>query len=378
MISRLVLRVLLALFVVASIGCKKQNAAPKVLPPTAEEAEAFAKRFATIVSSCDGPAIEAAFDYKTLVARMVAGTSFSKPQLEQFRREMREAMGTGFCQQLAESNYTYLRTQMIDGAPRPLLRVVDASGALNYHQLLLDKQGSEVRLVDIYFYASGEHVSETFRKLADTLLESGSMKTSLMLQRIKELMASGDSAEARRVLQQLPAAVRKTKAAMLLEVGLTSEDVDAPEYLAAIEAYGKAFPNDPSLDLVMLDSMFLRKQFDEALVVIDRLDERVGGDAYLDAMRAGIYGEAGKREEAVAAAKRATEREPTLESAWWQLLTQQSAAQQYAGAVATLATLRDKFGAPTDRESLAADERFTGLAASKEYSDWAGAESAPE
>ena len=86
--------------------------------------------------------------------------------------------------------------------------------------------------------------------------------------------------------------------------------------------------------------------------------------------RAGIHGEAGRHPEALAAAKRATEREPTLEAGWWQLLTQQSAAKEHGAALATLEVLRDKFSAVVDHDSLAGDERYVGLAASDEFAAW--------
>ena len=68
--------------------------------------------------------------------------------------------------------------------------------------------------------------------------------------------------------------------------------------------------------------------------------------------------------------KRATQREPTLEEAWRQLLRQQAASKRYADAVPTLDRLHDKFGAKITPEALAADERYRGLAASPEYAAW--------
>lgn len=370
MISRYVLRTLLPLLAVASLSCKEKVAPPKVSPPTVAEAEALAKRLEASISPCKRTEIDSAMDYDKLLARTLRGHRLGDHERDQIRREMTNAIGGMLCTQLDSSDYTYLRTQMIDGVPRPLLRVVDASGAFNYHQLELDKQGGDVRAVDIYFFASGENMSETFRALTETLVGTGSTAASNSLRRIRQLMDTGDHAEARALLQKLPAAVRGTKAAMLLDVKITGESIESPEYLAAIDAYAKAFPNDPSLDLVVLDGLFLRKKYDEALAVLDKIDQRVGGDPYLDTMRAGIHGEAGRHPEALAAAKRATEREPTLEAGWWQLLTQQSAAKEHGAALATLEVLRDKFSAVVDHDSLAGDERYVGLAASDEFAAW--------
>jgi tetratricopeptide (TPR) repeat protein len=368
-----VLRVALALLVVASVSCKDKTPPPrKVSPPSMEEAEAFAKKFASSASPCDPAAIDAVFDQDTLVRRAVTGHKFSSRQFEQLRREAKSAIGKSLCQQLEHGSYTYLRTQLVDGTPRPLFRVVDDSGGFNYHQLELDKQGAEIRAVDLYIYVSGENMSETFGNLAKALVEAGNLKTNMSMQKMRKLMASGEYAEARQLLQELPAELRKTKAAMLIAVELSSESTEDPAYLAAIDAYAKAFPNDPSLDIVLLDGMFLRKKYAEALAIIDRLDKRVGGDAYLEVLRANMHIEGGKQAEGIAAAKRATERERTLEAAWWQLLTAQAVAKDYAAALTTLDVLQKEFDADFDQETLSSDERFTGLAASKEFEAWSG------
>jgi tetratricopeptide (TPR) repeat protein len=352
----------------ASSACKREVEPPKVTPPTTEEADAFAKHFATVIGSCDESKLEPIVDYDTFGARAVSGYRLSQRELDVVRKELRRALVSTLCDQLAGSDYKHLRTQTVNGTPRPLFRLVDQEAAFNYHVLELGKSGGKVRLVDMYLYTTGEDMTATLRDLIDRLKDHSGMSTKLTINRINQLRQDGKPAEARELLTQLPADVRKTKGVMLMDVMLA--DVDDPAYLEAIDKYSRAFPNDPSLDVVRLDALFLRKKYGEAHAIIDRIDKRVGGDAYLDTIRAGLHGEAGEHPQALAAAKRATEREPMLESAWWQLLTQQTGAKQYVEATATLDVLVEKFDAEFDEEMLAADERYTAFSQSQEFLAW--------
>ncbi|HEU0031174.1 MAG TPA: hypothetical protein VFQ53_11115 [Kofleriaceae bacterium] len=371
--------IFVAAVAVLACACKQQENAPPPKPtaPTVQEAEAFAKDFAKKMAPCDTASVDRAFLPEVMVARAVSGRSISRTQVSQLERELDGKIGTMLCTNMKADSYTYLRTQMVDGTPRPLFRVLGDAG-VNYHELELDKRGGEIKIADLYIYMTGERLSDTFANLIDTLMASPDMMgSSLTMTRIRQLMASGDYASARQELQSLPSKLRQSKPMMLMDVQLTSELDNEAEYGKAIDAYAKAFPNDPSLDLVQVDGTLMKKKYAETLAILDRLDKRLGGDPYLDVLRAGALSESGKLEDAVTAAQKATTREPTLEPAWWQLLTTQSAAKHYGDALKTLETLRDKFGAKTDAASLRADERFIKLAASKEYAAWIKGAPAP-
>ncbi len=377
-------RALLVLTVLGAgvaVSCKQQEntppPAPAPSPPTAQEAETFAKAFASHMVPCTGAALDRDINIDQIVDRAVAGRSISSADVRGFRRGL-GSVGTMLCSQITpDTTYTYLRTQTIDGTPRPLFRMLGDDG-VNYHSLELDKHGSEIRAADLYIYLTGEQLSSTFGNLFDLALHSGAaVEMSEKVTRIKTLMASKQLVEANALLKSLPASLRNSKALLLLGVQIASGLNDDAEYVSAIETYGKAFPNDPSLDLVMVDAAFLRKKYDDAIKMIDRLDKRLGGDPYLESLRAGAYGESGRYAEALVHAKKATEQEPTLVQNWWALLTQQAGGKDYPGALVTLAVLRDKFHASVEHENLRADPRFTVLTQSKEYAAWRKAAPAP-
>ena len=355
----------------ALVACKSSNPpARKVSPPTPTEAEAFAKELATKMSPCDSAALNAVLDFDMVITRAVAGRNIPRGAVKQIKREA-PRIGAKFCAELGDASYTYLRTQTVDGSPQPLFRVITGT-AVNYHQLELDKRDGVIRAADIYLYGTGERLSDTFGKLFDSMMETSVRDAGQAMRRVQRLVAAEDYEQALVALKAMPDKLRRSKPLMLMEVQIASNLDDESKYLAAIEAYGRAFPNDPSLDLVMVDGAYLRKEWDEVLRLVDRLDKRVGGDPYLDLLRAESLGESGKRAEAIALAKQATEAEPTLEQAWWQLLTQQAAARDHASAIATLVVLRDKFGADVTEDTLRADDRFGGLVESAEFAAHAG------
>ncbi len=87
---------------------------------------------------------------------------------------------------------------------------------------------------------------------------------------------------------KLPDSVRQEKYVKLLRIQLTYR-MNEPEFEKAISDYETVFPKDPSLYLVAMDGLFKFKKYDRVLETIDKLDQAIGGDTFLDAYRANIY-----------------------------------------------------------------------------------------
>ena len=90
--------------------------------------------------------------------------------------------------------------------------------------------------------------------------------------------------------------------------------------MAALEALEAAFGDEPSVAFLLVDGYAAVKRYDAALAALDRLDKGLGGDPYLSYQRAVLLGLEKKPAESKAAARQATEREPTLTVAWWHLV----------------------------------------------------------
>ena len=364
----------LVLLAAGLLACKQaQPEARRLVAPSATEAEAFAKDFAMHVGPCNPAELDRRIDAKLLFTRAFAGRKVPDAEKDGFVRGF-GSVGRSLCRELTEEarvDVAFLRLRTVDGAPRPLLRLV-TQGILTYVELELDKQAGGVRVADLTMASAGERFSDVIGGAVDMLdappaeVEALAEKT----QRVNSLMANKQWKDAEQAFRALPSKFRATKAARLMELRIAAELGD-DTYRVALEAFAKASPNDAALALLQIDRALLQKQPADALRHIDGLDQHVGGDPYLDVLRADAQAAAGKLDEALAAAERAAKAVPAIDAVWWVLLTQQAANARFADATATLAVLRDRFQHDVSAETLGSDERFTVLVQSPEFAAWA-------
>ncbi|MEO8703413.1 MAG: BTAD domain-containing putative transcriptional regulator [Kofleriaceae bacterium] len=333
--------------------------------PPRSELDELATRFAAAMSPCNPTTIDTLVDSDALITRMIAGRNFTSSQIDRLRRSARGHIGAIVCARLPSDSFTYLRTQTIDRTPRPLFRML--TRGLNYVELELATTGGAVRIVDFYNVGDGENLSQLLGDAASRVVAGGETPSTVAV-RVRQRVSERQGAEARVLLATLPADVRRTKTMMLMAIKIAELLDDEPAYLAAVDAYAKQYPGDPSLELVQLDHSILRKD-PHAFTLIDRLDKRLGGDPYQDIMRAAAAREAGNHAAAVTYAKRATEREPGLEVAWWALAAAHAGAGNINAALATFGHLRAQFRATFG--GLRDDARFIALTATAEYAAWA-------
>ena len=86
------------------------------------------------------------------------------------------------------------------------------------------------------------------------------------------------------VYAALPESLQKEKS-ILIERTNVAKHLRGKPYDDAIRDYLKAFPNEPNLNLLMIDAYQEHRLFDRELTCIDGLDRTVGGDPYLDVLR---------------------------------------------------------------------------------------------
>jgi hypothetical protein len=369
-------------------GCARKDAVAPVAPapaPTAPgpaspsisaaDAEVFARAFAAAISGCDPEAVNAMLDLEELGERVAAGR-----RLPVTREQATAKLAATLCAKLGdEVHYQLLRLRIVDGQHRPLFRLLDdADDGVNYHELALAKGADGViRAVDIYVYVTGEYLSESLGAVYEGLMVSAEQGSSFAgmgatMKQARELVAAGRHDEARAALAALPAALRATKALRAIEVQISSDQAEAT-YLAAIDAYRRDFPDDPSVELLLMDAFVLRQDYRRALQSIDVLDRLVGGDPYLEALRSLLHVELGDLAGAAELAASAITREPELYMGWAALLLTRIHAGDIAGAIATMDEVWARFGVALDEATMRADPSFAGLLASAEYAAWKAA-----
>ena len=373
----------LVLAVIVFAACEKKQA-PAPPPVTEAEATDFAKQLAaaTLTQPCDNETVAMMIDGDAVAARMNRGAKSKETEFGIGHFKDPHAVARILCAwQQGVEGYRMLHMGKRDGQPAPIMRRLaraprKAVVIVGYDQLVLEKQGKDVKLVDIYSYTQGDFLSNLLVSGMDAMSDQGiggSMDAATALKKSRELQKDGKFAEALAVVDALPPEVHNSRMVQMARLRI-ADQLSQDAYKQALDELAKLFPNDPSVALVDVDGAFLRGDFTKALADIDTIDNAVGGDPFQDAIRASVYisrNQPGDYDKAAAAAEKAITTEPTLAKGWWARLDVAVKRKQYKLAVETMQHLHDDFGAKLDPDALAKLPDYTDFLASDEYKAYA-------
>jgi len=272
--------------------------------------------------------------------RATAGLPAPKEVDSGFRKSFKTGPAmTELTRQLLKANYKFLRIHDVDDTRRALFRLIKPGNAgktdagVVYHDLILERKNGATQIADVYVVGSGELLSETARKLflvALARIKKGFF-ARLLGDEVEEIKYINDMMEFSRLLKdkKLPDAMKihqnfppdlqtnKTILFQRLSAALQTEDKD---YEPALDLWQKTFPKDPSFDFVAMDFYLLKKKPLKLIEAIEQLDEKVGGDAYLDLLKATQWQMLEDWGKSAEAARRALVREPSMTQAYTLLL----------------------------------------------------------
>jgi tetratricopeptide (TPR) repeat protein len=312
-----------------------EGSAPKVSAEDAEEAFfEFAVEVEETMAMLDSSVLDEALDFGAMGRRITNKVPGHPGQRREFLAGMGpsiRAIGAEIVAGLEiDGAFSFLGLRERDGKPHLQFRVL-IEGGLNYYELEveLDSAG-DVRIVDIYIFLLGEHLSSMARRLymqmvaaesPDAVEADGEAGSDLVeyideIRHFQGLCEGGEVDEALALFETLPKSLREERfmqSQRATVAQLAADDV----YMEVLNAYAKLFPGDENLCLWMMDAYILVGDFEKALAAIDDVENLVVGDDYLDCLRASVLLEMGKVEEAIAKARSACEAIPQLEDAWW-------------------------------------------------------------
>jgi hypothetical protein len=364
--------VLAALVTTAAVGagCGKKTPKPVVVNVGAAVSDAEARKFAKELNekaqAGDVTAVSDMFDIEAMGETASQGLDIRTSSKEGFLRGMKSAAQAqeGFGGQLIApvaggGSLGLLRVLNRDGQKAARIRIQHGGeGGLNYMDVVLARRtDGKIRAVDVYTFATGELMSATIRRAVIQLAasenrgilarltgaENDYIKNAPRIKEISQAIMQGRGAEALAICESLPDSLKNDKSVMVIRIRAASM-VDEEKYMAAMEDFQKAYPNDPAQDLMSIDYFFLRKQYDKALEVVDRLDRAVGGDPYLDTIRAGALVMAGRTADAKKAAQRLAQAEPDKSDGPMTLLSIALAEKDHAETLRLLKLLESRFG----------------------------------
>lgn len=363
-------------------------------PATQSDAEAFrefAQQIQSAAQRADQSFFDRAFDRDATLALAMNGLDGPPALAEQFRsvEKANWSIAQGFLGQVGQGLATY-RFQRLrsgpGGRPQALFRLMVNEGGVTFHEYALRRDASGVKVVDFYAYSGGEWKSESLRRnwlsglreagLATRLTRLAGVENEMAqqapeIQRILKLNTAGQSAEALAALLKLPPSVQADRNLLVIRMSV-AQKVGEREASEAVDAFARQFPNDPSLNLLRVDMLAGRKQYDEALAAIERVQQATGGDAYLDQLTGAVFYLKGDRDAARAAAQRAIEREPSFANGYLMLLRLALEARDHAE-TARLLSAYEPYAPAGSMAGLLSGPEFAEFVRSDEHRRWAAA-----
>ena len=226
---------------------------------------------------------------------------------KQIKKEMKNFwhqldMGDKIVQSLGETGqYKLVKHYEKDGIHHLIFRLYATDG-LNYHDVELTKYKGKPRIADIYIYLTGESFSKTVADLAEAFGGSKGRDDgediASSIKRMRDYIKTGEYEKAEIFYTGLPSSIKDQKSVRLMAIMLY-KDYDDDKYLEQLESFKDRFPDMPNIDLLMIDAYIMRKNYARAIEAVDKLDQFIDKDPFLDFYRGLIYNMEEKTDEAV-------------------------------------------------------------------------------
>jgi tetratricopeptide (TPR) repeat protein len=260
--------------------------------------------------------------------------------------------------------YNLLNIQERKGGVELLYRMILPDGTLNYHAYLLSPDGTSARVADIYLYMSASWLSEMLAELISYSENGLEGRPGLTL--VNHRLASGDMEAARAAFESLDVRLQKSRLGTFMALQMASNE-DGDAYAAALDTLEARYPGDPALSLLLSDHFVGVGEYDRAHLALNRIDAHVGGDPYIDAMRANLALDEGQSAQAISYAQRAIDEEPTLLLPYWTLMAVFLDHEEHERVAGLLRFIVDDLGVPLDLDRLETEQQFAAFVESEAF-----------
>ncbi len=340
----------------------------------------FARALEVALNKGDVATFDKAFDADAFYDRAVGKTELSATIAKLLKPLIQSGCVSQAVFTLSAPAYKFLRVRTVDGQSRALFRLVRAGGAFAYHDLVLDGQS---RIVDVFQYHAGEFHSATARRFF--VPDDAALKTFNQLKsptdgdlaaatqaspfwKLSELRQEGDAKKVLAYFDEKKADLVKVRLAHVTRVDAARE-TDKATHDKAVAEMLEAFPDDATTHLAAILGFIRYRQLEKAIDAIDRLDKAVGGDGFLNVMRATAHLEAEiDLPKARAFAEKLTDAEPTLQIGWLTLIGIHATAKDFKE-LARCLTLFEKHTKQSIGD-LALVPLYAEFMKSPEYAEW--------
>lgn len=366
-------------------GCHfgtSENVEPPQAPiPRADyqKALSFSRDIAETINRGDASLLNQAMDAAALVRRATAGLADAATLQSQLEQQDIGVLQVG--SQLVSSVSQGAKLKFLglnwNGGRAKSSYLVDLPSGMNYiiFYLTEDSTGS-IRIVDIFDYVSAEITSTRLRRLV-----AGRSSVGFSIRRMSEptvgaavdsmlkLAGAGSRQEAIKYSEQLPSAIRDDKFVAVQRI-LIGKSIGEDEYQAALRRMYKLFAGDPECDLIFIDLFFADRQVDSAQRAINRIDSAVGGDPYLNSLRAKAEMLSNNYDGARKYLRRYITQDSTSPEPWFGLTSIAVKQGKFSEVVRLMDTLRARFDFHFDPKRFANNPEYAGFLASPEFKAW--------
>ncbi len=330
------------------------------------------------------------FDYDLFKERIFAGLDVDESKQEEFMTGMKKGFDWG--QELVnaiklEGHYTAKSYTSGSDTISAFYRMV-SGGGINYHEYEIYYDG-EFHIFDVYVFLTGQYISEAMRQVVEPLMlqddsfmgrlsDLGSklfgdkkkyMNDLKQFPLIKKALAEKDYQKVHDLYKDLGEKARAMKS-MQLQHLLALQHIDTALMTEYIDIYKKDFPDDVSIDLIMIDYYFTLGEYDKALESVENLEYWAEDDGYLQYLKSNIYSVKGDAENFAKFGNLSIEWEPWLSEPYFTMIEYQLKQKNFTEVINLMKKLRYHCSLEYSEESMSGFELFSDFLKSKEYKDW--------
>lgn len=353
-------------------------------PVTVEAAQALGAEWEVLLRKGEVTAVTSRLDLRSLTEKALA----TLPGEEEARREFitQYAAGAGAAYQHALRGFVHfrflgaVRTNQAGGL---VFRTLLPDGSASYYRYVVEARGTGgVAITDVFVLPTGEWMSETIRWLY--LLSEGKRGPTLaaklsgaqaelvrhaaQVERLLAYQQQKKHAEFLETYRSLPVALREDRTLLQMQLAAALA-VEPLEFGVASQAWNRRYPTDPGLDLVAFEKWSARGDHGAAASALARLEEFVGGDHYLRALRGVQLARAGQVDLGKRLAQDAALAEPDLVTGYDALLGIAIRARNFAEIARVLNDVADHLPI-NPRELVQAQPQYADFLASAEGRQW--------
>ena len=361
--------------------------AVQALPPVEEEkAIKFANSLIAAIQAGEGT--QQLLDWTALIDRSAAGLNVPVAMKTGFRLGVQKSAGApeGLFGQIRKQierggSYKFIRVFADAEGTRVKIRLLPATGGVNFHDFLIQEVRGQVVAVDFKIAMAGEDFSQIMRRFLIPMVaqqnrgfldrltgkESALIKHLVDLQAITQAVQEGHPEKVAGIVAKLPEEVRNEKLCLLQELQAAQALADDDQMESIIERYRRLYPDDPAVDMLSIDYFALKKNVAQALRSAERFTQTMGEEAYMLTMIADLQWQLGKLKQARASVDKAIEREPDYLNAHWTLVAIALSQQDHTTVLETLQRLTKEFAVQLDPQSMRDSPTYAEFVKSPEF-----------